>query len=215
VLFTVAALLAVFAVVPVLTGQLWSTSKCLTVPSHAAMVRGPVRYAVTSPPSGAALLYVNLLGADVCTSPDDMLVADMQRGPIPRAGVAIGDVYITKRQGGHDLYSLAALSHHESVHSLQWAVASLVAGPTAFPTAYGAVELVLPGSQNPFERQAGLAAGGYDVPDAIEVLWIGVVVWGAVAAGVVLVRYRRRGSHDETCPLRRRTGRSSADAVGS
>jgi hypothetical protein len=215
VLFTVAAILAAFAVVPVLSGQLWNTSKCLTIPSGDPMVRGPLRYVVTSPPSGAALLYVDLLGADVCTSPDDMLVADMQRGPIPRAGVAIGDVYITQRQGGHDLYSLAALSHHESVHSLQWAVSSLLAGPTAFPTAYGAVELVLPGSQNPFERQAGLAAGGYDVPDAIEVLWVGVVAWVAVAAGVVLVRYRRRGSHDETCPLRRRTSRHGADPVAS
>jgi hypothetical protein len=202
-LFIVAGVLAVLAVVPVVTGQLWRTDKCLDAPSLQSTTRGPLRYLVTAPASGAALAYINLLGADVCTSPDDMLVANMHGGPIPRAGVAVGDVYITRLHEVPDVYSVATLSHHEAAHSWQWAVASLIAGPTAFPTAYGAVELILPGAQNPFERAAGLTSGGYDVPDAVELLWIGIVTWAGVGAVVFTLRQRRRGKHNSSCPLRR------------
>ncbi len=203
-LFLVAGVLALLAVVPVATGQLWRTDRCLDAPSLHEAARGPLRYLVTAPASGAALAYINLLGADVCTSPDDMLVANMRGGPIPRAGVAVGDVYITRLYEVPDVYSVATLSHHEAVHSWQWAVASFIAGPTAFPTAYGATEVVLPGSQNPFERGAGLANGGYDVPDNVEVLWLGIIAW-LVAGGVwVVVRYRRRNKHDASCPRRTR-----------
>ncbi len=50
------------------------------------------------------------------------------------------------------------MHEHEWRHSVQWAVL----GPVLFPVLYGIAELAYPSrAQNPFERLAGLADGGY------------------------------------------------------
>ena len=53
------------------------------------------------------------------------------------------------------------LAEHETRHLDQWAVFSVAGGPLAFPLAYWADSLLFPGSRSHFERDAGLAEGGY------------------------------------------------------
>jgi hypothetical protein len=56
------------------------------------------------------------------------------------------------------------LARHESRHTDQWAVMTLVGGPLAFPLAYYLDSAFFPGSRNHFERAAGLADGSYSEP---------------------------------------------------
>ncbi|MFI7063711.1 hypothetical protein ACIBL3_22185 [Kribbella sp. NPDC050124] len=56
------------------------------------------------------------------------------------------------------------LARHESRHTDQWAVGTLIGGPLAFPLAYYADSAFFPGSRNHFERAAGLADGDYSEP---------------------------------------------------
>ncbi|XAS74288.1 hypothetical protein VUN82_10890 [Micrococcaceae bacterium Sec5.1] len=51
------------------------------------------------------------------------------------------------------------LGYHESRHVDQWAVANLLAGPSAFPVACFVDDAQFPGSRNHFERDAGLSRG--------------------------------------------------------
>lgn len=56
------------------------------------------------------------------------------------------------------------LARHESRHTDQWAVGTLIGGPLAFPLAYYTDSVFFPGSRNHFERAAGLADGNYPAP---------------------------------------------------
>ncbi len=56
------------------------------------------------------------------------------------------------------------LARHESRHTDQWAVLTLIGGPLAFPAAYYADGAFFPFSRNHFERAASLSDGGYPTP---------------------------------------------------
>jgi hypothetical protein len=81
------------------------------------------------------------------------------------------------------------LARHESRHTDQWAVLTLIGGPLAFPLAYYTDSAFFPGSRNHFERAAGLADGNYRPPpdDKPAPLPGAVAVTGAVL-GLVLRR---------------------------
>jgi len=96
--------------------------------------------------------------------PGGVRIATGYRLPLPAAGAfTVGDV-VTTRHGPDYLLGphRAALLRHEVSHASQYALL----GPFFLP-AYGAAAawswLVSgePGGRNPFERWAGLAAGGY------------------------------------------------------
>lgn len=56
------------------------------------------------------------------------------------------------------------LARHESRHTDQWAVLTLIGGPLAFPVAYYVDGAFFPFSRNHFERAASLDEGGYPAP---------------------------------------------------
>src|SRR5699024_12562808 len=49
-------------------------------------------------------------------------------------------------------------------HAVHWAVCTFCCVTQSLPVAYFAVDAILPASRNPFERGAGLEAGGYSSP---------------------------------------------------
>ncbi|WP_433020034.1 hypothetical protein [Kribbella sp. CA-294648] len=58
----------------------------------------------------------------------------------------------------------AQLGRHESRHTDQWAILTIIGGPLAFPAAYYADGAFFPFSRNHFERAASLTDGGYSPP---------------------------------------------------
>lgn len=84
------------------------------------------------------------------------------------------------------------LGEHESHHLDQWAVFTLAGGPLAFPTAYHLDNAFFPYSLNHFERAAGLALGGYPIPDSYgpDPLWRLVAVISVVSAVAFRSRLR-------------------------
>jgi MFS family permease len=123
-----------------------------------------VRTAITAPVSGAVLAYARVKGADLCHfAPNSVTTARVTDG-FARGGTMYGTVFLTDPKPAADPARLLALKAHEGRHADQWAVLTALAGPLAFPLSYGAVESLFPGAHNHFERHAGLAAGGYDLP---------------------------------------------------
>ncbi|NIK61522.1 hypothetical protein [Kribbella shirazensis] len=93
------------------------------------------------------------------------------------------------------------LARHESRHSDQWAVGTLIGGPLTFPLAYYADSAFFPGSRNHFERAAGLADGNYsEPPDNRPTPIPGAVPVTAVVVALVLRRQLRslRRTHTES-----------------
>lgn len=89
------------------------------------------------------------------------------------------------------------LAAHEARHRPQWAVATVIAGPFAFPVAYTVDDFFFPGPRNHFERMAGLESGGYRHEGHGPVLGapqIAVLcaVPVAVVGGWIVVRRRRK-----------------------
>nr|WP_166665367.1 hypothetical protein [Kribbella sp. VKM Ac-2527] len=85
------------------------------------------------------------------------------------------------------------LARHESRHTDQWAVLTLVGGPLAFPLAYYTDSAFFPGSRNHFERAAGLADGNYlPPPDDNPAPFPGAVAATCTALGLVLLWGIRR-----------------------
>ncbi|POM22387.1 hypothetical protein BTM25_53370 [Actinomadura rubteroloni] len=98
-----------------------------------------------------------------CRGPDGLILAGGYRWPLPAAPVfTVGNV-VTARRAAADLLDRPALLRHEGRHATQYA---FLLGPLMIPLylVCAGVSLVLCGdhaSANPFERQAGLADGGY------------------------------------------------------
>lgn len=97
------------------------------------------------------------------------------------------------------------LTAHESRHTDQWAVSTLLAGPVSYPIAYYLTDAVLPADRNPFERAAGLEGGGYDpaAPADPAPRW-GTLLVVAVGLTLLLRHHLRRLSRVV------RTGRGGA-----
>ena len=151
------------------------------------------RSLITAPTSGLALLLSAAAGMSTCdaqpvlvtfwpetsgggTTVGDTFVAWMppadRQDPrletlgIPAGSLPYGDV--EGRPFGPRITSTRAdarqLAAHESRHTDQWTVSTVLGGALAYPTVYFVTDAVLPGAHNPFERDAGLASGGYEQP---------------------------------------------------
>ena len=117
--------------------------------------------AATWPETGIGLLYSRARDARVCLSRSaDYLVALHADNIAGTKAMTLGDIVLTP---GFKVSraQLRTLIGHEARNRAQWAVATAIGGPFAFPVAYGVVDFFFPGPRNFFERQAGLQAGGY------------------------------------------------------
>lgn len=153
----------------------------------------------TWPETGLAMLYADARGLSVCRyAAADYYVAVVPVAVAGKRTTNFGDMVISPRFPTVPAEA-AALARHESHHRPQWAVATVLAGPAAFPLAYGVDDFFFPGARNHFERLAGLAEGGYVPEPAGPVLgppqWaaLSALPAGAAALGVRSRRRRRRG----------------------
>ncbi|MEZ0492276.1 hypothetical protein AB2L28_08490 [Kineococcus sp. TBRC 1896] len=162
----------------------------------------------TWPETGLAMLYADARGLSVCR----YAAADYYVGVVPVAVAGkrttnFGDMVVSPRFPTVPAEA-AALARHESRHRPQWAVATVLAGPAAFPLAYGVDDFFFPGARNHFERLAGLAEGGYEPEGTGPVLGAPqVVVLAALGAAVTAFAVRRA--------RRRRRRRRRADPAGA
>ena len=178
------------------------TARVSLCTSRGAQAAGPpgasllAQKVATWPETGIGLLYARATGAHVCRS----LVADYDVAVHARyfGGVRamnMGDVVLTP---GFDISreELMTLAGHEARHRPQWALATAIGGPLAFPVAYAIDDFFFPGSRNHFERQAGLESGGYQASGTGPVLGPAqLAVIAALAATVIftlLAAWRRR-----------------------
>ncbi|GAA0322539.1 hypothetical protein [Kineococcus aurantiacus] len=151
----------------------------------------------TWPETGLAMLYADARGLTVCRyAAADYYVGVVAEAVAGKRTVNFGDMVVSPRFPTLPA-DAAALAAHESRHRPQWAVATLLGGPAAFPVAYGVDDFFFPGARNHFERLAGLSSGGYawegagPVLGARQVLALVLVAGGATGL-VVRHRYRRR-----------------------
>jgi hypothetical protein len=125
--------------------------------------------------------------------------------------VTIGDVFLSRNglaaSQTPNRMQLAANTAHESRHRAQWAVATAVGGPLAFPIVYTVTDLFLPGARNPFERLAGLKQGNYNPYSSAEPVLRLPQIATLVGAAVVL-----EGLHHMTRSARRRRRESGSVA---
>jgi hypothetical protein len=102
-------------------------------------------------------------GATLTPGPEGTLLAHGYRWPLPRAAAfTVGDVVLTRHPAGY-LAARPALLDHELRHTVQYAACAGLPMLLAYAVAAGWSWLRAgdPASANPFERHAGLAAGGY------------------------------------------------------
>lgn len=172
---------------------------------------------LVAPISGVGVLAGRMMGMESCSGPP-LLVMFWPPPRTSGGGSALGDVFVAwmppgeTRAGplsingygteGERMYvrygpnisqaraEEEELGLHESRHVDQWAVANLLAGPSAFPTAYFVDDALFPASRNHFERDAGLSRGGYPpAPDNWPApKWFET----AVLALLCLIIFRRR-----------------------
>jgi hypothetical protein len=149
------------------------------------------RDVITAPLTGIVDTYAAARGMWVC-SRGAMSVAVLPHaaGTGGASGTTVGDLLIVHGPGSLGPGRAAAVGRHESRHTGQWTVFTMLGGPIALPVLYGVDEAFFPGARNQFERAAGLRDGGYAQPSGFGPK----PRWGAVAAilGVGLLLGRRR-----------------------
>jgi hypothetical protein len=199
----VGAALVVAGLVTIVVGAVWRVTIAIhplpacSPPGGTLAVTRPrpvgvsvlVEKAATWPETGIGLLYAEADGARVCSSS----TADFYVGvPAAIAGTRatnLGDIVLSP--GYNDREERAAIASHEAQHRPQWAVATALGGPLAFPVAYGIDDFFFPGPRNHFERLAGLESGGYSRVGNSPVLGPAqVATLGVVAAIVVVALFR-------------------------
>lgn len=164
----------------------------------------------TWPETGIGLLYSRARDAHVCLSRSaDYYVAVHADNIAGTKAMTLGDVVLTP--GFYiSREKRSALIGHEARHRAQWAVATAIAGPFAFPVAYAIVDFFFPGSRNFFERQAGLDEGMYRHSGTGPVLGPAQLATLSVLAAIIVVTLLRvRHRH---APVRSRSG---ADTPGA
>jgi hypothetical protein len=117
--------------------------------------------AATWPETGIGLLYARASDAHICLSrAADYYVAVHASNLAGAKAMNLGDILLSP---GFNISreQRRTLIGHEARHRAQWAVATIIAGPLAFPIGYAIDDFFFPGSRNHFERLAGLEAGGY------------------------------------------------------
>lgn len=149
----------------------------------------------TWPETGLAMLYADARGLTVCRyAAADYYVGVVARAEAGKRTVNFGDMVVSPRFPTVPAEA-AELAEHESRHRPQWAVATLLAGPAAFPLAYGLDDFFFPGARNHFERLAGLANGGYVDEGRAPVLGAPqVAVLAAAGLGATLAARRGRAA---------------------
>ncbi len=192
------------AVVPVASCQV--TDLNLTAEPTAAPTTTTLENVATAAPTGLALIYAAASGATMCTAQTGELVAARDQGFVATVGkgAIIGEVFLSWNLPEDQDPALAA---HENRHVAQWTVSTVIGGPLAFPVAYSVADFFFPGGRNPFERDAGLAAGQYDpnTPFAPVLGTPQIAVLLLLAAGIAVLIGRKW--------LLRRRDRRSADAA--
>lgn len=164
---------------------------CLPPSGPAAFPRGidaalVAQKVATWPETGIGLLYGRADGAVICVSEHESFYVAVNAHHIAGArAMAVGDIVLTP---GFDLNrdELAALAGHEANHRVQWAWGDLLAGPAAFPVAYGVTDFFFPGAHNPFERAAGLEGGLYTPKGTGPVLGTAQLAALATVAAIVV-----------------------------
>jgi hypothetical protein len=148
------------------------------------------RQLVTAAPTGVALLWAKTRDAEICRfMPNGTLVARMESGYV-RGGTMYGHAFLTYSHRQWTYAELVPIKRHESRHTVQWTMGTVVAGPLGFPVAYSVDELFAPGAHNHFERAAGLTDGGYAVPDRPPPTLVRVFL-ALVVVGLVLFERHR------------------------
>ncbi|HEX6521495.1 MAG TPA: hypothetical protein VF070_16065 [Streptosporangiaceae bacterium] len=143
--------------------------------------------AATWPETGIGLLYSRVKNARVCLSRSAYYyVAPHADNIAGTRAMTLGDIVLTP---GFNISreQLQTLVGHEARHRAQWAVATAIAGPFAFPVAYAIVDFFFPGSRNFFERQAGLESGGYRHSGTGPVLGPAQLATLGVLAGIIVM----------------------------
>ena len=152
----------------------------------------------TWPETGIGLMYARASDGRVCWSRSaQYYVAVNSHNIVGARAMTVGDIvlspgfYVSRAR-------MNGLIVHEAGHRVQWAVATVIGGPLAFPIAYGVDDFFFPGSRNQFERGAGLDEGGYPHEGTGPVLGPAqLAVLAALAAGIVLAvigAWHRRAS---------------------
>lgn len=151
--------------------------------------------ALTWPETGLGMLYARADHSPVCLSRSAGYYVAVHADEVAGASATnVGDLVLSPRFN-LTREQLRALAGHEARHRPQWAVATLIGGPLAFPVAYGIDNFFFPGSRNHFERMAGLESGLYPRTGTGPVLGpaqIAVLVAIPLIAFVWLTLRRRR-----------------------
>jgi hypothetical protein len=153
--------------------------------------------ALTWPETGLGMLYSRVDRAHVCFSRSAGFYVSVHADQIAGAHATnVGDIVLSPRLT-LTRQEMRALAGHEARHRPQWAVATVIAGPLAFPIAYAIDNFFFPGSRNHFERQAGLESGLYPRSGAGPVLGPAQITVLVALAGVgafLAIRRRRRSA---------------------
>jgi hypothetical protein len=166
-------------------------------PAHPAV--DDLEKAITWPSSGLGMAYAQMRHGHRCyVSGEGLYLDEHHHSFFGRKSLTVGDVFLTRVRDKQSLQHRLDLFFHERHHRRQWAIATVLAGPIAFPVAYSIDNIFFPSARNHFEREAGLAAGGYD-PEAqggpsfraVDIAMLAIVAGSAEA---VARRGRRRRS---------------------
>jgi hypothetical protein len=190
--------LAAVGLIVIALGAAWRLDTALQPTASCAPPSGPPaapssglsaslaeQQAATWPETGIGLLYAQTNGALVCLSQHaDYYVAVNAHHIAGTHAMTVGDIVLTP---GFNMTreERAALAAHEAHHRVQWAWATVIGGPLAFPVAYGIVDFFYPGARNPFERAAGLEGGQYEAVGAGPVLGAAQLAVLAVLAAII------------------------------
>jgi hypothetical protein len=121
-----------------------------------------VEKALTWAPTGLGMAYAQLRHGYRCyVGSQDLYFDEHHHSFFNRKNFTIGDVFLSKYRRSETPANMA-LFYHERHHRRQWAIATVIGGTYAFPLAYNVDDFFYPASKNHFEREAGLARGGYD-----------------------------------------------------
>jgi hypothetical protein len=148
--------------------------------------------AATWPETGIGLLYARAGDARVCFSGSQEYYVAVRADNIAGArAMTVGDIVLTPEKLPFSGEQLKAVAAHESRHRVQWAVATVIGGPLAFPVAYAIDDFFFPGARNHFEREAGLEAGGYSHEGTGPVLGPAQLATLGVLAAIIVVALLR------------------------
>lgn len=147
--------------------------------------------AATWPETGIGVLYARSVDGRVCLSRSADYYVGVPASVAGARATNLGDIVLSPGFSHLSRRELTTLAGHEARHRPQWAVATIIGGPLAFPIAYAVEDFFFPGSRNLFERQAGLESGGYRHVGYGPVLGPAQLASLVVLAAIIVVALRR------------------------